>query len=347
MDTVYLDIRFERHKRRKRRRLNPRCREVQPLFQPSQDSLIRHDSIATGFPSFSEYHEDQHREGLIYSREETSSHFAGSCFDDENEVVDFDDAAMFLEPEWEYSLIDEDTAEKVPVPLKRMASLSDNDYEPTASLGQSLLDLVDAALRISISGAPLRLPKGIIMTSSESLQHLAALAPSLWSPHYLPNSASRAVFHPTISHAIRAVRATARAASHGVQASADVSTLMWRMLCRGMFNRQAGRQLAPLSIATGDAPPNATIEFEMLDLHQVSGEFKRHEADEVYLNHLGIDLFMEDGLLQGEDDMLDIELLSVCDRSDLLEGDYEDKVYCQDDVTEDLQFWEELELLDC
>ncbi|TKA70037.1 hypothetical protein B0A49_08149 [Cryomyces minteri] len=67
---------------------------------------------------------------------------------------------------------------------------------------EELIELIDAALRISITDKPLRTASGIKVNSVESSKKLADVSPALWSPDYLPAMSNRAVFVPTISHAL-------------------------------------------------------------------------------------------------------------------------------------------------
>lgn len=89
--------------------------------------------------------------------------------------------------------------------LKRSSSMSNIDPDERAVCDSEILDLLDAAIRIAISGSTRNPPKGLELASTESLRHLAEIAPGVWRPKFLQAFAGRAVLLPTISHALHSV----------------------------------------------------------------------------------------------------------------------------------------------
>lgn len=65
-----------------------------------------------------------------------------------------------------------------------------------------VIALIDAGLRYAMLSPPSRGRRSMKVVSSEDFKHLSDIAPSLWSPGYNCLIADRAVFLPTISHAI-------------------------------------------------------------------------------------------------------------------------------------------------
>jgi hypothetical protein len=72
----------------------------------------------------------------------------------------------------------------------------------------SFLDILFAAVRFAITKNPIKLAKGIRIIASKSFRHLSEIAPAVWSPSCCRGLASRAVFLPTIDHALGAVGVT-------------------------------------------------------------------------------------------------------------------------------------------
>lgn len=140
--------------------------------------------------------------------------------------------------------------------------LSGVDLESTtqnSALTGSMLQLVDSAMRLSIhKGA--RLSKGVKAKNCEQLHHLSAIVPSLWSPGYLNNISNRAVFIPTIAHALKNVCGS-EFRTNGFKSKPERSNLpvtdtkeqmesltssLWMLLQRQVANANAGRRLKPL-----------------------------------------------------------------------------------------------------
>ncbi|KAK5008323.1 hypothetical protein LTR28_004136 [Elasticomyces elasticus] len=104
----------------------------------------------------------------------------------------------------------------------RCRSESSEKEECQQLCANQMADLIDAALRHSMTSEPIKVAAGIKVTSTESFARLSQIAPALWSPGHLPLTlppiqavSSRAVFLPTLSYAL----------SHNVYAGARSSAL--------------------------------------------------------------------------------------------------------------------------
>lgn len=185
-------------------------------------------------------------------------------------------------------------------------------------LVESMLQLVDSALRLSIhKGA--KLNKGVKAKNLEQLHHLSAVAPSLWSPGYLNNISSRAVFIPTIAYALNNV-CSSGVRIDGFNIELKQSNLpttkteepieiltsgLWRSLQTHLINVDAARRLKPLFETKSQANVGMEDVHEMLDANHgatapVSGSTEYQHLEEFEYN-TG---FYEDHSTL-EDDLLD------------------------------------------
>ncbi|KAI4728037.1 hypothetical protein E4T49_04151 [Aureobasidium sp. EXF-10728] len=67
---------------------------------------------------------------------------------------------------------------------------------------EDTISLIDAALRLAMTNPSPKALMNIKITERSSFKHLDELCPAMWSPGHLEALASRAVFLPTISHAL-------------------------------------------------------------------------------------------------------------------------------------------------
>ncbi|KAG9537785.1 hypothetical protein KCU79_g20516, partial [Aureobasidium melanogenum] len=86
-------------------------------------------------------------------------------------------------------------------PLERQ---TDSSSPSPAELGnvELVIDLIDAALRLALTNLSSKTLAGKKITEKSSFKHLDDICPAMWSPGHLEALASRAVFLPTISHAM-------------------------------------------------------------------------------------------------------------------------------------------------
>ncbi|KAK4901873.1 hypothetical protein LTR27_001647 [Elasticomyces elasticus] len=83
---------------------------------------------------------------------------------------------------------------------------SDVEREVQATYNtDAILELINASVNMAISENVKPSNKSIRVRGGKKLRRLEGIAPTIWTPGYLPSVASRAVFLPTISHALDAV----------------------------------------------------------------------------------------------------------------------------------------------
>ncbi|TKA47356.1 hypothetical protein B0A55_13322 [Friedmanniomyces simplex] len=197
--------------------------------------------------------------------------------------------------------------------LKRPPSLT--DIEPvneTQVEANAILELIDAAIRLAISERSQRLGKTIRVRGGKRLKRLRDVAPTIWSPDYLPSVADRAVFLPTISHALRTV---ASKTSHNMglrrrlaklcppsvdDPQTSLSAHLWRMLQEGEYASKPARRLKPLFTGTKTA-----MEDDMDGLATLAPS---QGGDEQFVEYEDEFSDFEEGRLN-ENDMYDDELL--------------------------------------
>lgn len=87
--------------------------------------------------------------------------------------------------------------------LHEVNSTVDSTVEQHSELnfGQ-IMELLDAAVRMTICRNPLKISSGVKVKASSFGARLAEIAPSLWSPDYLPAVSQRACLTPIISRAL-------------------------------------------------------------------------------------------------------------------------------------------------
>ncbi|TKA27205.1 hypothetical protein B0A50_04542 [Salinomyces thailandicus] len=176
-----------------------------------------------------------------------------------------------------------------------------------------ILQFVDAALRVSISNQPRRLGKGIKAKRSTQLKKLADVAPSLWAPGYLQNVSSRAVFLPTICHALANVashssrdnrfqskfeKMTRYNAEDGrtmPELQEDLAARLWYLLQDGVVDGTAAQRLEPLSFHA-----SAPAEHD-----QHLPELLEPQRDHQLASDTSQDIILDDGWDNGWDDEWD------------------------------------------
>ncbi|KAK5138297.1 hypothetical protein LTR08_003358 [Meristemomyces frigidus] len=243
----------------------------------------------------------------------------------------------------------ENTCQPARVP-KRPSSI----YEPVADDdtkldSEAVTRLVDAALQLAVCNRTARLGRGMRVTNNETLVHLADVAPSIWSPGYLPAMSDRAVFLPTISHALLNVAST-QAGSASLRAKVDTLTTtsvqvpiatgiirgpeermavrLWKLLQAGLYDENT-LKLTPLPCTT--AASRGMFEgdrFDTLDVSQDSQDaldWADFSAD--YDNYGSANL--------DEDDLLDL-MMDDCSAMNEgeMESESEDTPWAEDNCLE-------------
>ncbi|KAK3714165.1 hypothetical protein LTR37_007967 [Vermiconidia calcicola] len=196
--------------------------------------------------------------------------------------------------------------------LKRASSSRNLEIEPEQHNTDSVLDLIDACVRLAISDRPQKLCKGVTIEKN-ALLPLANMAPSLWCPDHLPMTASRAVFLPTIAHAIEGIctkhASTEKLRSKGKQLNDPCSdnilgsrfempsnivvdgacvapsralhARVWHSLQRGIYRPEASRRLKPLAVSAQLQPMEHPFEHELLESSQDStGDIESSDYDD-------------------------------------------------------------------
>ncbi|KAH0357837.1 hypothetical protein KCU83_g40, partial [Aureobasidium melanogenum] len=156
--------------------------------------------------------------------------------------------------------------------LERQANPSSPSLAELAN-GEHSIDLIDAALRLALTNLPSKALSGLKITEKSSFKHLDDICPAMWSPGHLEALASRAVFLPTISHAMsnsisqRAHSMTLKeiarqervATSNGQHLEPQaiqqaVSIRLWRLMQRRLRDPSAGKKLKSIRIADTALP---------------------------------------------------------------------------------------------
>jgi hypothetical protein len=103
--------------------------------------------------------------------------------------------------------VDYDNPSSQETPVSSQRALEQPACDRSAG-STSSLNILLAAVRFAITKNPIKLAKGIRIVSSKSFRHLSEIAPAVWSPGCCRGLASRAVFLPTIDHALGTVGVT-------------------------------------------------------------------------------------------------------------------------------------------
>ncbi|KAK0347260.1 hypothetical protein LTR94_003205 [Friedmanniomyces endolithicus] len=213
-------------------------------------------------------------------------------------------------------------------PLKRSSSLSNSEPASNShTKADSILALVDAGLRLAISDTSKRLGKDIRVRGGQRLKRLRDVAPALWSSGYLPSVADRAVFLPTISHALSSFASKA-CHSAGLQrklaelcpANTDdkrssLSAQLWRLLQDPAYPSKSAGRLKPLFDGTqtavgldtgglGTFDPSRDLDAQFVEYDDELSDFEESSLHEylVYDDDLLDSMFQEDFNLDEDGD---------------------------------------------
>lgn len=202
---------------------------------------------------------------------------------------------------------------------------------------------VEATLQLAICGVPHLLNYGFSVARGCDISALFDVMPSIWSPNYLEAVANRAVFMPTIVHALNSVlmAPTCKARCSfsepsPVQEMSDeshadlhdgsrTSARLWRHV--QVASHQSTRRLTRWSVPAEDARGSA-------------GDLEDLNADESWVDlladspHVADDCILADDY--SEDDLLD-ENLDFCDADDCqYAGSVGEEGQCRHDLNEHL-----------
>ena len=201
--------------------------------------------------------------------------------------------------------------------LKRSSSTTEpNDEDEGIISSNAILQLVGPALRLAISDAPKRLAKGVKPCKSKAFTQLANLAPSLWSPSYLSRVSSRAVFLPTISHALANVagKATTSASLRSKVAALSplttglnddhgsvrkkLSIRLWYLLQAGLYDQEAARRLKPICFNVASDGASEDEALDILNASQQSEDLQDLELEDDF--EADLDNFDGDKLFEND-----------------------------------------------
>ncbi|KAF2863932.1 hypothetical protein K470DRAFT_254242 [Piedraia hortae CBS 480.64] len=180
--------------------------------------------------------------------------------------------------------------EDEPPMVKRRRSLADMHSSDT--LAEQVILLVGGAMRFAICGALSRHEKGISIPRHVDVKPLAAEAASVWSPGYLSEVSSRAVFLSTIAAVLanlgtrhcksrglrNKVQKLCNESPHSVQPAEkgpgiSIAVHLWRLLQGGVYNPDAVLDLKSLESPIGSQMDSEHLESWPEDLDSDSGPF--------------------------------------------------------------------------
>ena len=249
IDTVQLDMCIRRRPRRKRRKLEKTVGDSFAIGAPSMHlSAAALPSVDSDSPM-----SQMTKHGDSFAEPRDLPLDAEECLFEQDQVnEDWDGMEMLFEADAEDDKFESLPSSQTSSLLKRASSEAELDTNAERTSLAAVMMLVDAALRLAISQSPTRLAKGVNVTRYESVRRLADTFPAMWSPGYLPAVSSRAVFIPTISHALNSVcgsTARRRNSERNAQGLANHrldERRLWQTLQTGLYDSQAARRLQPI-----------------------------------------------------------------------------------------------------
>ncbi|KAI7541603.1 hypothetical protein KC331_g8465 [Hortaea werneckii] len=282
LEAVQVSMHVERRPSRKRRRKG--AVQKQTLSNPSE----RHSHFAVG--PF-----DSDEELLQSEADDALSPCHASIATDEN-----GNSQQMSHESPGYTLFDEDwaTVSMLPVPerciapVRRPGAWVSPEQDSIDFQASDALRLFDVAFRAAVAEQPRRFAHGIKIKNAHKLKRLADIAPSTWSPAYSSDISSRAVFLPTISHALAnvaslgdSVHETGRLHAGDGEGSAisqpgdRLEMKLWNLLRGAMYDEESARHLKPLHF---DKSTKVDKEIEMMILPEpppIYAEFEDTDDD--------------------------------------------------------------------
>ncbi|KAF2235116.1 hypothetical protein EV356DRAFT_514490 [Viridothelium virens] len=210
------------------------------------------------------------------------------------------------------------------------------------------IDLIDAAVRMTICKKPIKLARGIKTTAENFPSRLSDIAPTIFSPGYLSALAERAIFIPTISRAL-----TTRISTNAT--SASLQAKLARLGVGDPGNGLGPELRGAASVdhneaATDKALHNAAVKTRIWRMAQGT---LRSPAAERRLKPIRTPDLQIDSSSVGKDDILESvvtpcwkrepEMLDDDDDDEMLTGEEDDEILegweeTQDDILEDVSF---------
>ncbi|KAG9680079.1 hypothetical protein KCU87_g66, partial [Aureobasidium melanogenum] len=228
--------------------------------------------------------------------------------------------------------------------LERQAGPSSPSPAELANVEHSI-DLIDAALRLALTNSSSKTLSGVKITEKSSFKHLDSICPAMWGLGHLEALASRAVFLPTISHAMsnsisqrahsmtlkeklkeiaRQECVAASSSQHTAPKSIQqaVSIRLWRLMQRRLRDPSAGKKLKSVRVADTALSLSESGQ-DNDDILNFEEEDERHD----YSQSEGLEELYDE---EDEDDLLDVECESECE--DLFTDVERDKSPVDDDM---------------
>ncbi|KEQ73424.1 hypothetical protein M436DRAFT_46784 [Aureobasidium namibiae CBS 147.97] len=164
---------------------------------------------------------------------------------------------------------------------------------------EHIVGAIDVAFGLALTDLPPRALSGFRVTEKSSFKHLHDICPAMWSPGHVEALASRAVFLPTVSHAIsNSISQRARSFSlreklkeiarqeHLTASSGSrfepraiqkaVGIRLWRLTQRRLRDPSAAKKLQPIrtsdtitSTSEQDEDVDKILSFELDDNHLI------------------------------------------------------------------------------
>ncbi|KAK4958417.1 hypothetical protein LTR10_004845 [Elasticomyces elasticus] len=151
---------------------------------------------------------------------------------------------------------------------------------------EAILELINTSVRMAISENVKPSNKSIHVRGGKNLRRLQAIAPTIWTPGYLPSVASQAVFLPTISHALDAVARASAPMAHlregrTYDRQGSLSVHLWQLLQHGECFSPKTKRLKSLIVCSERDKEVGMYGLEPFELD--------HERDELLLVDGGSD----------------------------------------------------------
>lgn len=203
---------------------------------------------------------------------------------------------------------------------------------------KGLMTILETGLRHAVRGTPARRSSSTRVVSNEDFKCLSALAPALWMPECHRSVSNRAVFLPTLSHAISnvarncstsaglhsKVQELVRRRQHGnfalqsnefdhTNSQAALSVGLWHLVASNSQKRSA-KQLRPFSVHAeigGTLTPSEVID-ELLDDAESEPDLCQNSDGSDFEDLLGTTSKVSDAREQAETEP---NAIDFCDRS--------------------------------
>lgn len=125
------------------------------------------------------------------------------------------------------------------------------------------LSIIEAAIHFAACGSSSRVQFSLCVSKDSTIRPLYDIMPSIWRPNFLADIASRAVFIPTIAHALRSVLEAAEVGNE---------SQFWDNMRASLQRKPPALRLSPLSEAADVDPGERGLHDELLDILEPDSE---------------------------------------------------------------------------